>query len=121
MWSPEVVEPFTNAPLHYADQPAEVTESFSKDIITVRRFLEDFEIEFPHNLTPQMERDEHFIRKLQHFLLSGLTNTTAVGIYNGYLLNAIYKFGYFHPEATRLAYMYVFCAIILIFHSPLLF
>lgn len=100
IWEPRIVREFQNADSKYADPPPEMNDAFLKDTKTVEGFLHDSE-NFSSNQKCQ---------QLQEYLLSSLKSSSLVGRYSGFHNVAVYRFGYHHDEAWRLAYM--FCAVL---------
>ena len=96
IWQPEIVESFTNADPSYADSPPGLQDAFLKNVETVESFLE--------RAPPEKDAKRH-LSEVQKFLLSGIRDQHLVGMYSKYHDNAVYKYGYFHEEAKRLAYM----------------
>lgn len=95
IWNPQIVNAFQNSDTKYADPPSSMDDAFQKDTTTVQGYLQDFENR-PINRKMQ---------EVQNFLLSSLRNASLVGQYSSFHDNAVYRFGYMHDEAWRLAYM----------------
>ena len=96
IWQPEIVSKFENADPSYADPPPGLQDAFVKETETIETFMQ----RVPPDGNPQLH-----VRELQKFLLGPLRDQSLVGIYSGFHDNAVYKHGYFHDEAKRLAYM----------------
>jgi RNA-dependent RNA polymerase len=106
IFQPEVVEAFKEPPLHYSEQPAYIDEYFKRDKNDVDKYLA--------RVDPM---DDAFkIYELQEYLLGAVRDTSVVGKYSNFHLNATYTLGYTHPETIRLAYMYGICR-----HSSFIF
>ena len=96
IWQPEIVQAFKNADDKYASPPPGFDSCFEKPKETVKDVLQRFD---PHGEGPLLTRE------LQSYLLCQLRNQAAVGLYSNWHDNAVYKYGYFHEESIRLAYM----------------
>jgi RNA-dependent RNA polymerase len=66
--------------------------------MTVSDFLEKHKGDTPVTVT----------ETLQDYLLASLKDVSLVGQYSNWHDIAVYRFGYEHDEAWRLAYMYVY-------------
>ncbi|KAJ6448667.1 RNA dependent RNA polymerase-domain-containing protein, partial [Mycena vitilis] len=96
IWHPSLVEPFTNAPTGYSEEPPSVSAGFLTDNETVEEFLE----------RTKLASEQEKISNMQDYLLGGLSGSPVVGKYSNWHLNAAYSLGYTHPETIRLAYMF---------------
>ncbi|KAJ7608107.1 RNA dependent RNA polymerase-domain-containing protein [Mycena polygramma] len=96
IWHPSLVEPFTNAPTGYSEEPPSVSAGFLTENETVEEFLE----------RTKLASEEEKISNMQDYLLGGLSGSPVVGKYSNWHLNAVYSLGYTHPETIRLAYMF---------------
>ncbi|WWC87943.1 uncharacterized protein L201_002843 [Kwoniella dendrophila CBS 6074] len=96
-WDESLVKPFKNAEDHYAETPEDFEEeNFDKEVLKGVDFLASIE---------GLEEDEK-IRELQNWLLSAVMGDELTGTYSDLHGNAVYTFGYDHPEAIRLARMF---------------
>ncbi|KAJ6598976.1 RNA dependent RNA polymerase-domain-containing protein [Mycena vulgaris] len=95
IWQPELVDPFVNAPLHFADEPADLAASFKPQNETVGEFL-----------GRTAESPSQQLREMKNYLLSAVRDRAVVGKYNNWHLNATHSLGYQHPETIRLGYMF---------------
>lgn len=98
IWQPEIVSRFKNPDDSYATPPPGLEDSFIKNTETVQQFMQ----RVPQEIDPERHQLE-----LQKFLLGALRDQSVFGTYSSMHDNAVYKYGYFHKEAKRLAYMYV--------------
>ena len=70
----------------------------------------------------EKHKDQHDIHDavdLQDYLLASLKDVSLVGQYSNWHDTAVYKYGYEHDEAWRLAYMWVYPMIIFGTHTSL--
>lgn len=96
IWQPELVEAFTNAPLHFSEPPADIKNYFARENEDVTAFQKKI----------AMISDENKIHQVQKWLLGAVRDTTVVGKYSTFHETATYLYGYDHPDTIRLAYMY---------------
>ena len=96
IWQPEVVEAFTNAPLHFSEPPADIKKYFARENEEVAAFQEKI----------AMISEDNKIHQVQRWLLGAVRDTTLVGKYSGFHEIATYMYGYDHPDTIRMAYMY---------------
>jgi hypothetical protein len=94
IWTPKIVEAFTNADEKYSIEPEGLDRCFSRDNEKVDAFLQRFACQPP----------EEKVFAMQQFLLGSLRDTSAVGVYSIMHDNAIHSLGYSHPRTVRLAY-----------------
>ncbi|KAJ7128080.1 RNA dependent RNA polymerase-domain-containing protein [Mycena filopes] len=100
IWDKTIVNPFTNAPERFADEPAGANWGFTRDETTVAKFNADYA-----RAAPEVKA-----AALQKYLLGSLRDPSAVGQYSTYHDNAIVKRGYDNPHTVKLAYQ--FCKIL---------
>ncbi|KDQ17068.1 hypothetical protein BOTBODRAFT_30455 [Botryobasidium botryosum FD-172 SS1] len=97
IWQPEVVDAFTNS--SFAEPPKDLNDSL---VGRPPESAVDFQAR-----TASMSEDD--VRKAyQLHLLRGLSQSQ-VGLYSNFHTNAIYAFGYGHPETLRLANLFAIC------------
>ncbi|KAF8581588.1 hypothetical protein K439DRAFT_1353522 [Ramaria rubella] len=101
IWEPTIVTAFRRPDDKFADPPPNLDNAFEKDTLTVEEFLKNHE-----------EKHEALAMSdsLQDYLLAALKDVSLVGQYSNWHDVAVYKYGYEHEEAWRLAYM--FCAVL---------
>ncbi|KAF8520442.1 RNA dependent RNA polymerase-domain-containing protein, partial [Hysterangium stoloniferum] len=100
IWEPLIVDAFHQPSAKFADPPQAVENAFEKNTLTVSQYLSDHR---EHITLSQMSR-------LHDHLLAALKDVSLVGQYSNWHDVAVYKLGYDHDEAWRMAYM--FCAIL---------
>ncbi|WVQ78860.1 hypothetical protein IAT38_000951 [Cryptococcus sp. DSM 104549] len=92
-----IVEPFNNAPDHFANVPNEFEgDNFDKQVVKGTEFLEGL----------AGADEETRVVNMQKWLLGGLSGDTATSLYSDLHGNAVYKLGYSHPDTVRLAMMF---------------
>lgn len=99
IFQPEVVEAFKEPPLHYSEPPSDIESYFKCENEKVATF---------RARTDPLD-DVSKISELQEYLLRAIRDTSVVGKYSNFHVNATYTLGYTHPETIRLAYMYGNC------------
>jgi len=93
------VEPFRNAELHFADEPANLRKEYFLPVVET---VADFELRTA-KLVPGSPA---YIHSLQDHLLGNVFSNSAVGRYSQMHEAACYEKGYSDPDTIRLAYMY---------------
>ncbi|KAJ6489328.1 RNA dependent RNA polymerase-domain-containing protein, partial [Mycena vitilis] len=96
IWYPELVHPFTNAPLQFSVEPPSVAECLFSESETVGQFLDR---------TKECAQQER-VEGLQDYLVGSVCDDSVVGCYSNWHLNALYSRGYDDPETIRLAYIF---------------
>ncbi|KAF8517651.1 RNA dependent RNA polymerase-domain-containing protein [Gautieria morchelliformis] len=102
IWEPSIVKAFRNPDDKFADPPLGIDDAFERDTMTVDEFLEKHKAQHDMPVT--------VAESLQDYLLASLKDVSLVGQYSNWHDIAVYKYGYEHDEAWRLAYM--FCAVL---------
>lgn len=97
IWEPSFVVPFKNADEKYSVEPLGIDKCFSSSDGNekVATFLARTVTQGPLEKTLE----------LQKYLLGALQDPSIVGKYSKMHDNAVYRYGYGHPKAIRLAYM----------------
>jgi hypothetical protein len=112
-WDPALVEPFQNSEEHYANVPEDFVENnFEKEVVKVEEFLQALKNEGADEETMIANQQTYLLGALQDDKAAGsckyclawadLLELTADSDLHG---NAVYIFGFDHPETVRLARM----------------
>lgn len=99
------MDPFTNAPLGFSEEPENMRSHFSQHVETAKDFLER---------TSTLDKAAK-TREIQIPLLGAIRDTSVIGKYSSFHELAGYTLGYRHPETIRLAYMLAFKLIFVCF------
>ncbi|EAU84823.2 RNA-directed RNA polymerase [Coprinopsis cinerea okayama7 len=100
IWDPKIVDPFKTADPSHGDPPDDAFKEANFEADTTNISVADFLAQ--NAKAPPVER----VRKIQKYLLDAVTDTSAVGKYSNFHDNAVYKYGFAHPKAIRLAHMF---------------
>lgn len=98
-WEPDLVAPFRNADVSYADCPFEISEVFDRSEATVAEFVAE------HEHKEKNERDRALIEKL----VAGAFEPAVRGLYGAMHLYAAWQFGTRSREAIDLAHKFGQC------------
>ena len=98
-WEPELVKPFENAEVRYADCPFELSEVFDRSDETVADFVAR------HANKAKDERDRILVKEL----VAGAFQPAVRGLYGAMHLYAAWQFGTRSAEAIELAHKFCQC------------
>ncbi|KAJ1032952.1 hypothetical protein NDA16_000231 [Ustilago loliicola] len=98
-WEPELVVPFQNSDVSYADCPFEISEVFDKSDTTVADFVT------AHGHKDKNERDTILIKEL----VAGAFQPAVRGLYGAMHLYAAWQFETYSREAVEMAHKFCQC------------
>lgn len=98
-WEPQLVEPFQNSDVRYADCPFEINEVFDKSQTTVADFVAE------HGKKDKYERDTVLIKEL----VAGVFQPAIRGLYGAMHLYAAWQFGIYSRQAVEMAHKFCQC------------
>lgn len=98
-WEPELVKPFKNADVSFADSPFDISDAFHRSEATVADFVAEY------GRKDKDERDRALIKEL----IAGAFEPAVRGLYGAMHLYAAWQFGTDSREAVELAHKFCQC------------